>query len=371
MGIYRVITSSGTFRLKSVKIVFSAIGRILAVFPRRPRDWDRSVLRSYKKILVIRPGGIGDAVFLLPILRRLVERGVQVDILCEERNVSVFRSQNVFKTYRYDHVREFIDIFDNSYDVIIDTEQWHYLSADIAARIRSKCLIGFASRPSRARFFDIPVEYDADGPELDNFTRLFAVLTAEATTPGLTGSFKVPAEFQSWASQQVRSPFVSLFIGASIPLRRFTREQIISIVRPILAKNIPVVLVGGADVALTAKEVVCAVNDERLFDFVGQISLGHSVALIEKSRLLVTPDSGLMHLACAVGTPVVAVFGPGQIKKWAPPEGNNSIVSLNLPCAPCTRFGYTNPTCHGKFSCMRDISIDQLNDLISKKLAVT
>jgi ADP-heptose:LPS heptosyltransferase len=127
-------------------------------------------------------------------------------------------------------------------------------------------------------------------------------------------------------------------------------------------------LIGGVDVVSSAKAVVKEIRDPRLVNYVGQISLGRSVALIEKSSVFVGPDSGLMHLAYAVKTPVVAVFGPGQLSKWAPPPDKNTVLSLHLPCSPCTQFGYTNPTCNGVYACIRQIPIDQVSEVALAKL---
>ncbi|MBF0532497.1 MAG: hypothetical protein HQL23_05295 [Candidatus Omnitrophica bacterium] len=78
--------------------------------------------------------------------------------------------------------------------------------------------------------------------------------------------------------------------------------------------------------------------------------------MISQSRLFIGPDSGLVHLACGVDTPVVAIFGPGNAKKWAPRGGKHAVMSLKCECSPCTLFGYTVPTCQGRYPCMKKIT---------------
>ena len=92
-----------------------------------------------------------------------------------------------------------------------------------------------------------------------------------------------------------------------------------------------------------------------------------SAALIKKSKLFVGPDSGLMHLACAVGTPVIGIFGPGNLKKWEPIGKNHSVITENVECSPCTLFGYTIPTCQGSFHCMRNIKLEKIFSAINGK----
>ena len=78
-----------------------------------------------------------------------------------------------------------------------------------------------------------------------------------------------------------------------------------------------------------------------------------SATLIQQSSLFIGPDSGLMHLACAVDVPVIAIFGPGNLAKWGPKGEKHKVITENVPCAPCTRFGYTVPTCKGSYHCMK------------------
>jgi len=101
-------------------------------------------------------------------------------------------------------------------------------------------------------------------------------------------------------------------------------------------------------------------NDNRILNYVGKIPLEKSAALIKQSKLFIGPDSGLMHLACAVGTPVIAIFGPGNLQKWRPLGERHAIITENMECSPCTQFGYTVPTCKKSFQCMRNLNLDKI-----------
>jgi heptosyltransferase-2 len=71
--------------------------------------------------------------------------------------------------------------------------------------------------------------------------------------------------------------------------------------------------------------------------------------------LLVACDSGPVHLATAVGTPVLALFGPTSPARWGPPPPGRSL-SLGLPCAPCTNFG--GERCPlGHHRCLADLEV--------------
>ncbi len=96
----------------------------------------------------------------------------------------------------------------------------------------------------------------------------------------------------------------------------------------------------------------------------GQTTLLELAYLDKKARFVITTDSGPMHLAAAVGTPVVALFGPTDPARTGPYGEGHTIVRAELPCSPC--FLKKCPT----IKCMRDISAEQVFAEIAEKLKV-
>jgi lipopolysaccharide heptosyltransferase II len=70
----------------------------------------------------------------------------------------------------------------------------------------------------------------------------------------------------------------------------------------------------------------------------GKTSIKQVAALIERCELLICNDSGLMHAAVAVGTPVVAIYGPTDVNRTAPLGQIHSIIRHELPCSPCFKL---------------------------------
>mgnify|MGYP001569354815 CR=1 FL=1 len=371
IGIFDILHSIGGWKLKAIKIFDLLAGGCLArILPRKPPS---SVFaQPFKRILVIRPGGIGDAIFVLPFLRVIEKEnpGIIIDVLCEQRNAQIFTSQKGIcdGIFCYDRLSSFRGIWGRHYDVVVDTEQWHYLSALVCYGMAHDYSIGFASRPLRKKLFSMTVDYDLDAYEIENFKKLFLpVFPGTGRITDIAHSFILDETAQEWARKQVPDPFVTLFLGASIPLRRLSLNQSAEIMQFAFSKNLSVVLLGGHDVIGEAGRITENIADQRVINFVGKASLLQTAALIKRSRFFVGPDSGIMHLARAVGTPVIAIFGPGNLQKWGLKGDRDRVVTLNLPCSPCTRFGYTIPTCRGTYKCMRDIKlgdIDSLNDII-------
>ena len=75
----------------------------------------------------------------------------------------------------------------------------------------------------------------------------------------------------------------------------------------------------------------------------GMTSLAETAAVIQKCALLVSGDSGVLHIAAGLGVPTVSIFGPGRVEKWAPQGEHHVVVTKRLTCSPCTMFGTTPP----------------------------
>jgi len=92
-----------------------------------------------------------------------------------------------------------------------------------------------------------------------------------------------------------------------------------------------------------------------LTDFTGQTTLGQAMGLIARCRLFVTNDSGLMHVAAALGVPVVAIFGSTDPARTGPLGEKCRVLRKPLPCAPCLQA-----QCPEKRECMEKISVDEV-----------
>jgi ADP-heptose:LPS heptosyltransferase len=75
--------------------------------------------------------------------------------------------------------------------------------------------------------------------------------------------------------------------------------------------------------------------------------------------LLVSGDSGVLHLAVGLDVPTVSLFGPGIAEKWAPRGDIHRVIDHHLACSPCTRFG-TTPPCPIQARCLADIGVDEV-----------
>ena len=159
----------------------------------------------------------------------------------------------------------------------------------------------------------------------------------------LTGEDERAAEalLGDWASS--RPIAIHPGTGAFGPGRRWYPESFAAVARE-LARRIdaPIVLVGGPDEEGLARSIGERAGRPML-NLAGRTTVGQLGAVLRRCRLFIGSDSGVMHVAAAVGTPLVAVFGPSNERAWGPwtgGQGHAAVVRHDLPCSPCFYTGH-------------------------------
>lgn len=322
--------------------------------------------------LFIRPGGIGDAVLLIPALNVLREKftDIHITVLAEKRNASAFKlCPYIDEVLHYNKPKELFKALRGNYSVVIDTEQWHRLSALVARFTGAPVSIGFGTN-EREKMFAHSIHYSHDDYEADSFLNLLTPLGI-AETCGIRTPFLVVPEISKIKAEKLLEslacrPFVSVFPGASIPERRWGMENFAAVAQRLSAKGIAIVVVGGKGEKTDGDRIT---DGGRGLNFAGKTSLIETAAIIEKSTVLLSGDSGVLHIGVGLGKPTVSLFGPSNIRKWAPIGEKNIVICKNLPCSPCAKFGYT-PICPINAKCMVDITVSEVAVAVENLLMV-
>lgn len=156
------------------------------------------------------------------------------------------------------------------------------------------------------------------------------------------GAFRMPRLAVDAANQTVllgrnglaRGDFAAFMPGAEFgPAKRWPAEKYAELARTLMAGGLPVALLGSAnDRAVTDAIARLAPG---AVDLAGRTRLEDAVDLLAAAQVAVTNDSGLMHIAAAVGTPVVAVYGSTSPENTPPLIERRELVWLGLDCSPC------------------------------------
>jgi len=119
--------------------------------------------------------------------------------------------------------------------------------------------------------------------------------------------------------------------------------------------GLPALMLGAAADAQAAAQIATPATG--IVNLVGQTSLAEAVAVVKHAALVVGVDTGLTHMGIAFARPTVAIFGSTRPYLDAG-RANARVIWLGLTCSPCRR----RPTCHGAFTCLRDIGADRVLD---------
>jgi ADP-heptose:LPS heptosyltransferase len=151
-------------------------------------------------------------------------------------------------------------------------------------------------------------------------------------------------------------PYIGLHLFARKPEKCWPDERFMEAARRLRADHRgTIVLIGGKDNGTAARTVAGRIGPACL-DLTGMTSIGTLGAVVDRLAVLLTNDSGPAHIAYALGTPTVTVFGETDPERWGPPaRGPFRVIKRMLPCSPCRE-----DTCDSGYACLRSIGVDEV-----------
>ncbi len=145
--------------------------------------------------------------------------------------------------------------------------------------------------------------------------------------------------------------------GSQLPSRRWPPERFAAVADALAAQGLTVALTGTASEAALTRSVADAMRVPAL-DWAGQTTLWTLGALVERAAVVVSNDTGLSHIAAALGTPSVVVSSGGDAVRWAPADAQRHRVFWHdLPCRPCA---YAE--CPNDQACARAVGVEAVRD---------
>ena len=229
----------------------------------------------------------------------------------------------------------------------------HPLAREIL--IRTKRNVYPRDLPVPERYFDaareLSVQPDGEPPEF------FLNETAKA-------------EADAWLGTGLHDvgPLVAVAPGAAHNTKRWPVEYWQELVTRMTARGFNVVVVGGPDDRAVA-EAVAGAGGARAVNAAGSFGLQGTGAMIARSRLLVSGDTGVMHMATGVNTPVIALFGPTVRPFGFFPYSRRAVVlERDLNCRPCTAWG-TERCPLGHHRCLREILAGEVEEVVMRMVA--
>ena len=193
--------------------------------------------------------------------------------------------------------------------------------------------------------------------------RLFNV-----TNDGKGLDYFIPPEDEvalSSLPESFRSRYIALVVGAMHGTKQMPGEKMINICREL---DLPVILLGGKREGVMGREIDKQTGDQVL-NTCGQYNINQSASLIRQSRVVITPDTGLMHIAAAFHKKILSVWGHTipefGMYPYLPDRASKIFEVAGLPCRPCTKIGKKKCP-KGHFRCMNDIDHKEIISTVKK-----
>jgi heptosyltransferase-2 len=333
-----------------------------------------------KKILVVAPSWVGDCVLMQPMLRRLHQRhpGVHLDVLAPPWTEKLLRQ-----------MPEVADIIINPFPhgalqlgarraLGLQLHERGYDQAIVLPNSLKSALVPFFARIPLRTGFTGEMRYGLlnDARKLDKrrwplMVERFAALAEEADAdiarPLPSPTLQVSDEQRAATLAKFRLSLdkrVAVFCpGAEYgPAKRWPEPYYAELAQRLRAQGYAVWLVGSPKDREIADKIV-ALGNEPCRNLCGTTDLAEAIALISCADLVVSNDSGLMHIAAALDRNMLAIFGSSSPEFTPPLSDKAEVLSLNLSCSPC--FKRVCPL--GHFNCMLQLTPQEVARHLPRK----
>jgi len=350
-----------------------------------------------QRILIVKLSAIGDVVQTLPMVEALKERypHAHIDWLVEEeasdllighpalKRVIVSRRKfwqkrlflkgEFWNTLR--EIGKFIrDLRSLKYDWVIDNHGI-FKSGLLVILSRGRRKIGFQASPgiadegnylcTRERYKPLNIERHA----LERYLDLIAQLGIPISKPTL--NFVVPVDSQKKAEKLLQQhgicggPLVAIHPMAKWPTKQWPLENFAKLADALVQKGASVVFTGSPDDCEPVREILGGIpTSGKVLNLVGETTLRELAGVFSLSDLVLTPDTGPMHVAAAVQAPLIALFGPTAPWRTGPYGNGHVILRRSLDCSPCFKKKCAT------MECMNTLTVEEVMKAAEEKLSI-
>ncbi|MDD4857329.1 MAG: glycosyltransferase family 9 protein [Candidatus Krumholzibacteria bacterium] len=326
--------------------------------------------RAKGKILIIRLSSLGDLILMVPMLRAL-RAGFpdrEIHLVCKEKYAGLFEGSDFFDRFvivRRGDLNELVRIRSwlkmERYDTIIDAHNvirsnilLHTLRADRKLQIQKNEMKKLMLILFKKNLYSHMVS------QASRYAALAGAMGVEmseacAELPVPPAAARGAENALARAGRSGR-PLVAFAPGARWRTKRWPDECYAELIAGVSRRGWESVLIGGAEDS-TANASIARMSGAASIDLTGALSVIESAALLKRCEALVTNDSAPLHLAEAVGKPVLAFFGP-TVKEFGyfPQHARSMVLETALPCRPCSRNG-ARPCQYGTRECLTAIKV--------------
>lgn len=324
-------------------------------------------MKNNVKVLVIRFSSIGDIVLTTPVVRCIkmqLEGEVELHYLTKvefhgllRNNPYIDRIHTIEKS-----TNEVIeDLKKEHFDYIIDLHK-NLRSSRIKRRLNALSFSFNKLNVEKWLLVNFKVNKMPDVHIVDRYLDTCSAFGIENDGKGLDYFLPDNNEVVVELPNAFQKGYIALVIGANHNTKRLPENRLIELIKKI---HQPIVLIGGKKDNPIARAIQ-EKTDQLIFNGVGNTSLDQSAYLIKKAELVISPDTGMMHIAAAFNKKIISLWGNTVPELGMYPyleegkKSNSKIFEVkDLSCRPCSKIGFDRcPKKH--FKCMNQLPLDQI-----------
>lgn len=318
-----------------------------------------------KKILIIRFSSIGDIVLTTPVVRCIKKQGPDAELHYATKSAfSCVLENNTYidKIHLFENdLNELIlKLKNENFDRVIDLHnnlRSHRLTCSLGKNV------GRVDKLNLRKWLLVNTKFNIlpDVHIVDRYFDAARALDLKNDFEGLDYFLPENIDFEKLNLPAThKTNYLAWVIGGKHFTKIFPASKIISICRQL---NVSVILLGDSTDKARGDEIAGKVSS--VYNAAGQFSLDESAAIIKNASVVITNDTGLMHIAAAFKKKIVSLWGNtvsdfGMYPYLPQSKDNFKIIEVkNLPCRPCSKIGYKQcPKKH--FKCMNDINENEI-----------
>lgn len=340
-----------------------------------------------EKILIIRLSSIGDVLLTTPVIRLLKMKfpGSKIDFVIKKEFAQVLADHpqinRLFIFDKHDEKKSVqaikTELRLRQYDLVVDLHK-NFRSYLLTTGIRANKIVRY-SKGVISRFFYVKFKLKCSSVIIPAYLKYINCLKSFAIEDDRQGlEFYVDADVKKQVDQKYSTflhegvqRIIGIAPGAHHPTKRWTSEGFSNVINHLVEnRDHKIILFGNQE----DQKLIASLDihsHTNIMNAAGKLSLRETGALMDFCDLVVTNDSGLLHLTSALKKKVVAIFGSTTEELgFFPYTTEHSVVqNKSLRCRPCSHIGRSKcPKKH--FKCMKDISAGQVIDAIQNMLAI-
>ena len=324
------------------------------------------------RVLVIRFSSIGDIVLTTPVIRclKLQHPNVEIHYLTKPAFLPILKhNPYITKVHLLEKKLALTikELRQENFDLVIDLH--NNLRSFLIKFNLGKKSYSF-SKLNLAKWLMTRWKYNIlpDTHIVDRYIKTIEKLGIKNDGKGLDYFISENETVDTYAVWGIQpNSYTSLVIGAAHATKRMPLDQLQQLALKIQGT---IVLMGGPADQIIG-EVIAAVNDKKIINACGNFSINQSASIIKQSKVVVTHDTGLMHIAAAFQKKIVSIWGNtipafGMYPYYGDAATPNFIAEVeDLPCRPCSKIGFDGcPKKH--FNCMKMQNMRLIEETVNK-----